>query len=86
MPRDSRSPSSKFSPGGVQNQELTSIICANVRRPDLAMGDFRAQVASIRTGERRLLQLLRRYGNAAFKASVGLIYDQSERLARAGPG
>jgi N-methylhydantoinase B len=68
---------------GVQDVELTAIIRANVRAPDRAMGDFRAQIASIRTGERRLSQLLRRYGNAAFKASVQQIYDQSERFARA---
>jgi N-methylhydantoinase B len=68
---------------GVQDAELTSIICANVRLPERAMGDFRAQIASIRTGERRLSTLLRRYGNAAFQTSIELIYDQSERLARA---
>jgi N-methylhydantoinase B len=47
------------------------------------MGDFRAQIASIRTGERRLSQLLQRYGTAAFNESVRQIYDQSERFARA---
>src|ERR687883_1032635 len=59
---------------GVQDAELTAIIRANVRLPERAMGDFRAQVASIRTGERRLTQLLQRYGNQAFKDSVQLIY------------
>jgi N-methylhydantoinase B len=67
---------------GVQDQELTAIIRANVRLPDRAMGDFRAQIASIRTGERRLTHLLQRYGNAAFRESIQRIYDQSERLAR----
>ena len=38
---------------GQQDRELTDIIRSNVRFPDLAMGDFRAQVASIKTGERR---------------------------------
>src|SRR4051795_5025292 len=38
---------------GEQDRELTEIIKSNVRFPDLAMGDFRAQVAAIRTGERR---------------------------------
>ncbi|MBV9601303.1 MAG: hydantoinase B/oxoprolinase family protein, partial [Chloroflexi bacterium] len=55
---------------GVQNQELTAIIRANSRTPDLAMGDFRAQIASIRTGERRLTGVLQRYGNVAFTHSV----------------
>ena len=67
---------------GVQDPELTAIIRANVRLPDRAMGDFRAQIASIRTGERRLAHLLQRYGNGAFRESVERIYAQSERLAR----
>jgi len=37
---------------GQQDRELTDIIRMNVRFPDLAMGDFRAQVAAIKTGER----------------------------------
>src|ERR687895_1888010 len=68
---------------GKENPEITSIIRANVRVPERAMGDMRAQLASIRTGERRLHQLLKRYGNQAFKESVRLVYDQSEKLARA---
>ena len=47
------------------------------------MGDFRAQIAAIRTGERRLTRLLQRYGAETFKESVRLIFDQSEKLARA---
>src|ERR687896_1198660 len=68
---------------GKENPEITSIIRANVRVPERAMGDMRAQLASIRTGERRLHQLLKRYGNQAFKESVCLIYEQSEKVARA---
>src|SRR5436309_10663094 len=68
---------------GIQDAELTAIIRANVRAPERAMGDFRAQIAAIRTGERRLAHLLQRYGNAAFLASVEHIFDQSERAARA---
>ena len=68
---------------GKENPEITSIIRANVRVPERAMGDMRAQLASIRTGERRLAQLLKRYGNQAFKESIRLIYAQSEKLARA---
>jgi N-methylhydantoinase B len=47
------------------------------------MGDFRAQIAAIRTGERRVPQLLQRYGAWAFTESIQLIFAQSERLARA---
>jgi len=73
----------KIFKAGQQDLELTAIIRANCRLPELAMGDFRAQIAAIRTGERRLTQLLERYGADTFKESVRLIFDQSERLARA---
>jgi len=68
---------------GAQDPELTAIIRSNCRSPERAMGDFRAQVASILTGERRLARLLERYGNAAFRQSIELVFEQSERLARA---
>jgi N-methylhydantoinase B len=71
---------------GEQDMEITAIIRTNCRLPALAMGDFRAQIASIRTGERRLTQLIERYGADQFKESVKLIFDQSERLARAAVG
>jgi N-methylhydantoinase B len=68
---------------GVQDEELTEIIRTNVRMPDLAMGDFRAQIAAIRTGEIRYAALLERYGRPAVDASIRSIADQSERMARA---
>src|SRR5437773_8520653 len=70
----------KIFKAGVQDQELTDIIRTNIRFPNLAMGDFRAQVASIKTGERRFLELLQRYGKEAVLDSIERIYDQSERL------
>jgi len=73
----------KIFKAGRQDLELTAIIRTNCRLPEFAMGDFRAQIAAIRTGERRLGQLLKRYGSETFKESVRLIFDQSERLARA---
>src|SRR5262245_19895763 len=73
----------KIFKGGKQDQELTAIIRTNCRLPEFAMGDFRAQIAAIRTGERRLARLLVRYGAATFKESIKLIFDHSEKLARA---
>jgi N-methylhydantoinase B len=67
---------------GQVNQELVEIIRSNVRFPDLAMGDFRAQVASIKTGERRVLALLQRYGRDAVLGSIQHIFRYSEELAR----
>ena len=73
----------KIFKGGKQDEELTDVIRTNIRFPELGMGDFRAQVASIRTGERRFLELLARYGREAVEGSVRNIYEQSDRLARA---
>src|SRR2546428_305919 len=73
----------KIFKAGLQDPELTAIICANCRLPDRAMGDLLVQIAAIRTGERRVCRRLERYGTQAFTASIRLIFDQSERLARA---
>ena len=52
----------KYARAGVVNQEIREIIRMNVRLPDRAMGDLRAQITAIKTGERRFLELLDRYG------------------------
>jgi N-methylhydantoinase B len=72
----------KIFKAGKQDAELTAIIRNNCRMPEFAMGDFRAQLAAIRTGERRLTRLLQRYGAPTFNGSVKRIFDQSEKLAR----
>ena len=83
FPKELQIPFVKSFRAGQENPEITSILRANVRVPERAMGDMRAQLASIRTGERRVMHLLTRYGNQAFKDSIRQIYDQSEKLARA---
>jgi N-methylhydantoinase B len=73
----------KIFKAGKQDMELTEIIRSNCRLPHFAMGDFRAQIAAIRTGERRVTRLIERYGAETFKQSIELIFGQSEKLARA---
>ncbi len=68
---------------GEPNEELIAIIKNNVRLPERAMGDFRAQIAAVRTGERRFLDLIRKYGRDEVLGSVKTIMNQSEALARA---
>ena len=55
----------KYQKAGVVNQDLVDIIRMNVRIPERAMGDLRAQVTAVKTGERRFLELLDRYGRDA---------------------
>jgi N-methylhydantoinase B len=68
---------------GKPNDELISIIRANVRLPDRAMGDFRAQIAAVKTGEKRFLELIRKYGHEAVVGGIEAIMDQSEAVTRA---
>ncbi len=73
----------KYQRAGVVNQDLLDIIQMNVRLPDRAMGDLRAQITAIKTGERRFLELIGRYGRQDVLASIAAIMDQSEAAARA---
>jgi N-methylhydantoinase B len=46
------------------------------------MGDLRAQITAVKTGERRFLELLDRYGREEVLAAIRNIMDQSEKAAR----
>src|SRR5499427_3127321 len=72
----------KYARAGVVNQEIHEIIRMNVRLPERAMGDLRAQITAIKTGERRFLELLDRYGREPVLAAIANIMDQSEKAAR----
>jgi N-methylhydantoinase B len=76
-------PIMKYRKEGVVNQDLVDIIAMNVRLADKAMGDLRAQITAITTGERRFIELVERYGREAVLGSIALIMDQSEAVARA---
>jgi N-methylhydantoinase B len=56
---------------------------ANSRTPAARGGDLRAQVAGNLTGERRVRELLERYGAAAFEAALERALDASETRLRA---
>jgi N-methylhydantoinase B len=73
----------KYQDGGKVNQDLVDIIRMNVRLPPRAMGDLRAQVTAVMTGERRFLELLDRYGQQAVTDSIAEIMDRAEAAARA---
>lgn len=76
-------PTVKIYRRGRINDELVRLIRTNVRFPELAMGDFRAQVAAVRTGERRFLTLLRRHGADMVRRVIATVMDGSEEKARA---
>ncbi len=69
---------------GVQNEDIVEIIKMNVRLPERAMGDLRAQIAAVKTGEEALCRDGRQYGaDAVLAAAIDGIMDQSEAASRA---
>ncbi|GAA5077888.1 hydantoinase B/oxoprolinase family protein [Thermocatellispora tengchongensis] len=66
-------PGTKVYAGGVPNREIIELIRFNSRMPDLVIGDLNAQVAALRTGERRLIDLHTRYGTATVRAVIDTV-------------
>ena len=75
-------PIMRYQKEGVVNEDLVDIIRMNVRVPERAMGDLRAQVTAVKTGERRYIELLNRYGREETLDAIARIMDQSEARAR----
>jgi N-methylhydantoinase B len=73
----------KYQDRGKVNEDLVDIIRQNVRLPSRAVGDLRAQVTAVKTGERGFLGLIARYGRAPVEAAIAAIMDRSEAAARA---
>jgi N-methylhydantoinase B len=76
-------PGVKIYKAGVLDKELLNIIRFNSRLPDRVIGDMNAQISASRTGERRVAELVGRFGLETFRAAVEQIFDHGERLARA---
>lgn len=76
-------PCSKIYQRGVLNKEIENIIRFNCRMPDRVLGDMNAQVSSCRTGERRVTELVDKFGTETYEHAVKEILDHGERLARA---
>ena len=66
-------------PGRACTTTSYEIIKANVRFPDLAMGDFRAQVARSGPASGAVMQLLERYGRTRRQGSIQRIYEPQRK-------
>src|SRR6185369_11195058 len=67
---------------GKLDEPLLGMILANVRTPVERQGDLLAQLAAMRRGEQRLLELVARYGLATVNRNMGRLQDYSERMMR----
>lgn len=66
---------------GEPNRTLLKIIEKNVRLPDMVLGDLDAQYATCNIGERELLRLFARYGDA-LEVYFDRLIDYGEALTR----
>ena len=75
-------PCSKIYRRGVLNKELEDLIRFNCRMPDRVIGDMNAQISSCRTAERRVQELVERFGVETFEEAVEQTLDHGERVSR----
>jgi N-methylhydantoinase B len=75
-------PPLKLFEGDVANSTLFDLIEANVRVPDLVMGDIRAQIAACHFAERTYLEIVRRHGQTELMAHQAALLDAAETIAR----
>src|SRR5579864_3131652 len=73
----------KIYEAGKRNETLWQIIHDNVRFPESALGDLRAQIACCQLGIRRFGELLRRYGQDTVMTCIAAMWDATERETRA---
>ena len=67
---------------GTPIREWYDHLRLNTRLPEVSIGDLNAQIASIRTGQRRLAQLLDRIGPDVYRSACLNIFEQARRLDR----
>ncbi len=75
-------PPLKLAKRGVVNEELLQLFYRNVRTPWERKGDMDAQIAAARVGERRLHEIISRYGSRTVQAHVDALLDYSAQLTR----
>ena len=68
--------------GGVLQDDILRMILANVRTPGERRGDLNAQVAALRIGERRILEMAEAYGPDMLADGFAAMLDYAERRMR----
>ncbi|MFG2044077.1 hydantoinase B/oxoprolinase family protein [Dactylosporangium sp. NPDC048998] len=77
-------PGTKVVSRGEPVREIHELIRFNSRMPDEVMGDLHAQIAALRTGERRLLEIVEKFGRPTVEATIErMIADGAARTRAA---
>lgn len=77
-----RIPPMKLVEAGVMNEQVLAIMLRNVRMPDQNWGDLTAQIASLKTGERKIRDAIARFGVETVCAATYGVLDLADRQAR----
>ncbi len=78
-----RIPPIRLERNGVLNVDVLRLIQNNIRDPESTGGDLRAQLAAAKLGQRRIIELLNRYGLETIVSAMKISLDQSETRIRA---
>ena len=78
-----RIPPVKLIRGGELDTDLWELILANVRTPEERRGDMEAQIAANRVGERRLQEMMGKYGATEITAYMQELCTYASRMVRA---
>lgn len=77
-----RFPPMKLVNEGVFDEQILRIMQTNVRKPALNIGDIKALVGALNTGERKVHQMIARFGKQGFVQGVAALKAQAEAQAR----
>lgn len=78
-----RFPPMKLVREGVLDDTVMRIMTTNVRKPDLNVGDIKALIGALNTGERKILAMVETFGRDVFLDGVEALLDHAEAQARA---
>jgi N-methylhydantoinase B len=67
---------------GELNEDLLRIMLLNVRKPEQNLGDLKAFVGALNTGERKVRAMLEKFGVETFKEGLAALLDYAEHQAR----
>ena len=75
-------PEIKLFERGKPIASIIDMICANSRTPQYTLGDMWSGIASIRTGERRIVEMIDKYDVATVKFAMSSLLDHGEAVSR----
>jgi N-methylhydantoinase B len=68
---------------GKLDEKVWRLLKDNIRYPESSLGDLKSQIAACRLAERRLEELLTRYGRSVVIEAINRIFGQTETRCRA---